>query len=275
MSKMTGGVALVSESSPVGGRFWSPVTDEERALLEVVGTSGGGVRVLVRRPCTIAWGRHAYLPCLAGAAIAFGVSYRHGALPAAVAGGLSAFVLTAALLAHELGHLLFARRSRGVRPRMLVLLPRGGLTVVEGRHEDPAGAALFAAGGPLASIATVPPLVAAGLMLPGPFASTLLVPAVLTACLALVNLLPVAPMDGWLLLRSALWAKHGSRSEGERRALRWSRCLLVWGLPVVSILLITNRAAGIAAIFAWSMFIVQHHEVHTRLDATARPAGRR
>jgi Zn-dependent protease len=157
---------------------------------------------------------------------------------------------------------------------MLVLLPGGGLTVVEGRHEDPGGAALFAAGGPLASIATIPPLAAAGLLLPGPFASAVLVPAVLTGCLALVNLLPVAPMDGWLLLRSALWAKHGSRIEGERRAMQWSRCMLAWGLLAASIVLMSNRIAGVAAIFACGMFIIQHHKVHARLALGVRPARR-
>ena len=196
--------------------FWSSVTDEEATLLEGAGTNATRFHVLVRAPWTVAIGRRAYLPGLLGGVIVFGVGYRHGVLLAAVAAAVSGIVLTATVLAHEVGHILFARGSRGVKPRMLVLFSGGGFTIVEGRHENPRGAALFAVGGPLASLAIIVPLVAGGILLPtGPFATALLVPAVLATVLALINLLPVAPMDGWLLLRSAEWAKHGSREEAD------------------------------------------------------------
>ena len=248
--------------------IWSPVNDEEAALLEGAGMNAARLHVLVRRPWTIALGRRAYLPGLLDAVIVFGLGYRHGVLFAAVAAAVSGVVLTAAVLAHEVGHLLFARASRGVRARMLVLFSGGGLTIVEGRHETPRGAALFAAGGPLASLAIIIPLLAGGILLPsGPLAIALLVPAVLTMVLALINLLPVAPMDGWLLLRSAEWAKHGSRAEAERRALQWSRCLLVYGMVAASLIVATDPIAGTIATIVCAIFVFQHHELVTRLAA--------
>ena len=57
-------------------------------------------------------------------------------------------------------------------------------------------------------------------------------PAALNTLVLLVNLLPVAPSDGYALFRSALWAETGSRAEAERRAIAWSRaCPLILGCP--------------------------------------------
>jgi Zn-dependent protease len=254
--------------------IWSPVTEEEAALLEGAGTNPTRFHVLVRAPWAVAIGRRAYLPGLLGGMIVFGVGYRHGVLLAAVAAAVAGIVLTATVLAHELGHILFARGSRGVKPRMLVLFSGGGFTIVEGRHENPRGAALFAVGGPLASLAVIIPLVAGGILLPtGPFATALLVPAVLATVLALINLLPVAPMDGWLLLRSAEWAKHGSREEAQRRALQWSRCLLVYWMLAASLIAVTDRLAGTIAALVCATFVYQHHKLVTRL-AEESPDGR-
>ena len=99
----------------------------------------------------------------------------------------------------------------------------------------------------------------------GPFATALLVPAVLATVLALINLLPVAPMDGWLLLRSAEWARHGSRAEAERRALQWSRCLLVYAMLAASLIVFTDRIAGMIATMVCACFVIQHHKLVTRL----------
>ncbi len=253
---------------------WSPVTDEEAVLLEGAGTNATRFHVLVRAPWTVVIGRRAYLPGLLGGVIVFGVGYRHGVLLAAVAAAVSGIVLTATVLAHEVGHVVFARASRGVKPRMVVLFSGGGFTIVEGRHGNPRGAALFAVGGPLASLAIIIPLFAAGILLPtGPFATALLVPAVLATVLALINLLPVAPMDGWLLLRSAEWARHGSRAEAERRALQWSRCLLVYAMLAASLIVFTDRIAGTIATIVCALFVIQHHKLVTQLATQQHPAA--
>src|ERR1700755_3151274 len=135
----------------MGMRGLSPVNQKERELLEVVGVQPSRFQVIARRPWTIAVGRRAYLPGLAVGLITFGMVARHDLLAAIPAAFLSALVMTLCVAAHEAGHLFFGRLSRGVNPRMLVLFSAGGISILEGRHEEPRGAALFAAGGPIAS----------------------------------------------------------------------------------------------------------------------------
>ena len=156
---------------------------------------------------------------------------------------------------------------------MLVLSGSGAVAIVEGRYKDPRGAALFAAGGPLASIAAAIVLVTCGLLVPvGPFATALIVPGVLTACLAAVNLLPLAPMDGYLLLRSWIWAGLGTRAEAERRALGWSRCLIVYGALFSIIALEQSKVVGLLGAFCCVTFGVQHHALFMRQQAEAEAA---
>jgi Zn-dependent protease len=248
--------------------FWAPVNAEEQALLETTGANPENFRVIARRPWTIALSERAYVPGLLVGLIVFVIAHPSGLVPAFAAAAVAGFVLTLGLAVHELGHLVLGGRARGVRPRMLVLFGGGGISILEGRHQDPRGAALFAAGGPLASICSVAVLLAGGLLLPaGPFAAALIVPAVLLAALTFVNLLPLAPMDGYLFVRSALWAKHACRDEGERRALQWSRCSITYLLLLSALVLRENTTAGIVGVIMCATFVVQHHKLFVRLTA--------
>jgi Zn-dependent protease len=248
------------------------VNDGEKELLESIGARPGRLKVVSRRPWTIAVGPRAYLPGLTAALVTFGLCFQHGVLAALPTGAIAGALFTLGLVVHEAGHLLFNHWAHGVRSRMLVLRGGGAMAVVEGRYRDARSAALFAAGGPLASIAFAIGLIAAGLVLPtGPFAAALLVPAVLTLTLAAVNLLPVAPMDGYLLFRSWLWADLGARDEAERRALGWSRCLIVWGAFFSLLALDQNRLLGISAAVVCVTLGMQHHAVAKRQERGPRP----
>lgn len=252
-------------------RGWpgSPMNDDEKALLEAIGANPKPLKVLTRRPLTIAFGRRAYLPGLAVGAITFGVTYKHGVPAGLVAAAVAGIAFTLGLIAHEGGHLLFSRWARGISSRMLVLSGAGAIAIVEGRYKDARGAALFAAGGPLASIAVAVALVTGGLILPpGLFATALIVPGVLTALLAGINLLPLAPMDGYLLFRSWLWADLGTRAEAERRALGWSRCLIVYGALFSLLALRESQLVGFLATFTCVTFAVQHHAMVKRDQAS-------
>ena len=255
-------------------RISTPLNAIESALLEAIGMSAKGCRVLVRRPLTVALGRRAYLPGVVVALLTFAASYRHGgaALLAAV---IAALVITVSLAAHEGGHLLLGRYAKGVTPRMIVLRSTGGVAVVEGRYESARGAALFAAGGPLATAIVTGALVVAGLQLPAPFDTAFLVPAVLNAFMLVANLLPLAPMDGYMLFRSALWAEVGNRAEAERRAMNWSRALIGWAVAWALVVLDHNRLYGLLGLFLVATFGLQHHAAASRAAPSRVRADRR
>jgi Zn-dependent protease len=246
------------------------MNEQETKLVEAIGMKP--CRVLTRWPLTIAFERHSYLPGLFTGTVAFGISYQHGVLAALAAAAIAGLAFTLSLVAHECGHLLLGRRVRGVTPRLLLMRSIGGVSIVEGRYGDARGAALFAAGGPLATLAITVAYVVAGLLLPaGPSATGLLLPAVLNLLLLGVNLLPVTPMDGYLLFRSALWASVGSRAEAERRAIRWSRRVLVYGLLVSVLVFCGDQQAGMLALLIFASLAVQHRAA-VRQVAPARRA---
>ena len=200
--------------------------------------------------------------------IVFGIVAPRNPLAAGPAALVAALATTVCLAAHEAGHLLFGRLSRGVKPRMLVLSSGGGISILEGRHEEPRGAALFAAGGPLASIVTSVGLLGAGLTIPrGPFSVALLVPALVTLVMAALNLLPIAPMDGYMLFRSWLWSNLGNRAEAERRALDWSRVVIAVLIACSTAGFAADRAAGLVGLMICAAFVAQHHKVFNKAAA--------
>jgi Zn-dependent protease len=245
-------------------RLSSPMNATETQFVEAIGMKPS--RVLIRRPLTVAFERHFYLPGLLAATLTFVISSRHGFLGAAAAAAIAGVVFTLSLVAHEFGHLVLGRRARGITPRILLMRSAGGVAIVEGRYADARGAALFAAGGPLATLAVALGLVAGGLMLPvGPFATSLILPAALNLILLAVNLLPVAPTDGYLLIRSAFWASGDSRNDAERRAIRWSRRMLVFGFFISLLMLWGDPQLGMVALAVCASFVVQHRAAARRL----------
>jgi Zn-dependent protease len=258
------------------GRILAPMNERETALLDSIGMGSSTARVLTRRPLTIAFSRNSWLPSSAVGMLVVAICAHHGVLVAFAAGAVAALALMAGIVAHELGHLFAGRWARGVEPRMLLVRATGGVAIVEGRYEDPRGAAVFALGGPIASFAISVAYLAAGLLLPaGPFRVALLLPAVLTFSLLLVNLLPTAPTDGYLLVRSLLWRDLGSREEAERRALQWSRAVIVWALLAALLLFGVNQGYGLAAVFLLGALAMQHHAtVRQVLARNAAPAHR-
>ncbi len=256
----------------MGVRHWlSPVNTNERELLEAVGMSPSGVRVIARHPWSIALGRRAYLPGLAAAAMVFGIVAGHDPLGAVPASLVAALTMTICLAAHEAGHLVFSRFSRGVKARMLVLFSAGGISILEGRHEEPRGAAWFAAGGPIASLVASVAFIAVGLVIPyGPFTPALIVPALLTLATTGLNLLPVAPMDGYSLFRSWLWSNLGNRAEAERRALDWSRVVIVVLLGCTIAAYAVDRMFALISVIVCVTLVAQHHKAFTRSQVESR-----
>jgi len=242
-----------------------PDASEARLLEATVGP--GRYRVLTRWPLTIALGPRAYAPALLCALAAMGIELGHGLGAAMVAGAIAGSSFGVALAAHEAGHLLCGRRLRGLVPRILLLRGSGGAAIVEGRFSDPRDAAVFAAGGPLASAALTLVYATAAVLAPWPAVRAgFLVPIVVNVILLAINLLPVAPSDGYALLRSRLWAATGSRREGERQAIAWSRAVLGFGLVVSLELSAASSLAAATALFTVVTLTIQHHAVARRVE---------
>jgi Zn-dependent protease len=248
----------------------STLSAKEQALLaDTVGA--GRYRVVTRWPLTVAFGPYAWLPALGGAVCGFALSYRHGLWFGLIAAAVAGVAQMVSLAAHEAGHLLSSRGARGVSPRMLVMRSSGGVAIVEGRFMEPRGAAAFAAGGPIATVVfTIVLVLAAVFVSPGSVSIGLLVAAFLNTLILAVNLLPVAPTDGYALFRSAVWAETGSRAEAERRALAWSRVVLASGLFVAVLVLGIDKLYGVLAVVILVTLTVQHHVVARR--AAENPA---
>lgn len=247
----------------LSGRLSSPLNATEGALLEAIGISPEKYRVVLRRRLTVAFGRRAYMPGLVAALLTYAISYRHGGA-SVLAAAIAAAAITGSLAAHELGHLLLGRYAKGVTPRMIVLRASGGMSVIEGRYANARGAAIFAAGGPLASALVTVAFVLTGLQLPAPYATALMLSALLNGLMLVVNLLPVAPMDGYMLFRAAVWAGLGNREEAERRAMNWSRWLLGCAALFSLVVLARNPAEGLVALFLVGSFALQHHAAASR-----------
>jgi Zn-dependent protease len=245
---------------------YSQLDDSEaRLLAETVGP--GRYRVLTRRPVTVALGPGAYAPALMCGFLGFAAGIHAGFFAALISGAISGVGIAVAVAAHEVGHLLCSRRVRGLVPRILLLRGSGGASIVEGRFESPRGAAVFAAGGPIASAAVILVYVVAALLAPWTAVSAgFIVPAIMSAILLGLNLLPVAPTDGYALFRSLLWAETGSRREAELRAIAWSRAVLAFGLVISLELLAEHQSAAISVLVIVATLIVQHHAVARRVE---------
>ena len=238
--------------------IWTRANAAETELLGAIGMKSS-CRVLTRRPLTVAFSRWFWGPAFALGILVDERWYRVGQYSAFAAAILCAFALVLGPIVHEGGHLWSARTIEGITPRILLVRSVGGVAIVEGRYQDARGAARFAAGGLLGTLAYVASLLTLGLLVPGgAFRMALLLPAVINAGLLIVNLVPVAPSDGYLIFRSGLWASLGSRAEAEERALRWSRCLLVYCLYFALLVFTHGTKNGLLALGLVATLVASH-----------------
>ncbi len=136
---------------------------------------------------------------------------------------LTALVLFASLVAHELGHSLVARR-RGVGVSAITLFVFGGVASLDAEPKRPRDELAIAVAGPVVSV-----LVGAGALL----LARAGLPPILSAPLAWLgrvnlgiaafNLLPGFPLDGGRILRGVLWAVRGDAYRATMGATRVGR----------------------------------------------------
>lgn len=183
----------------------------------------------------------------------------------------------AALLAHELGHAILARR-KGLEVEGITLWIFGGVSSLKGEARDPNDEFRIAVIGPLVSLAAAAAfgVLALGLSMLGAPTLVVAVPqwlAVVNAILALFNLLPAFPLDGGRVLRAWLWKRRGDRASATRTAAAVGR-LFGYALVGLGLFLFMAGAAinGLwLVVLGWFLFgAARAEESHLLLSAALR-----
>jgi Zn-dependent protease len=123
-----------------------------------------------------------------------------------ILGLVTALLLFASVLAHELGH-SFVALSQGIDVKSITLFLFGGLASLERESKTPAEAFWVAIAGPGVSIGLFALLTGINLAfgITGPLAAMVGLLAYINLVLALFNLIPGLPLDGGNILKSIVW----------------------------------------------------------------------
>jgi Zn-dependent protease/CBS domain-containing protein len=167
-------------------------------------------------------------------------------------GLITALLLFASVLAHELGHSLVALRQ-GVGVKSITLFLFGGLASLEKESKTPAEAFWVAIAGPLVSLLLFGTITALTTVthVAGPLAAILGTVAYINLVLALFNLIPGLPLDGGNILKAIVWKVTGNPYKGIQFASRVGQ-LFGW-VAVISGLLPLILAGSFANI--WNLLI--------------------
>ena len=139
-----------------------------------------------------------------------------------VLGLISALLLFASVLVHELAHSLVAR-ARGLKVKNIVLFIFGGVSNIEQEPESASVEFQMAFVGPLTSLLIG--AISYGLWFlvqnhPSPLAAILLYLTWANVLLGIFNLIPGFPLDGGRVLRSIVWQVTGDTKKATRVAVR-------------------------------------------------------
>jgi Zn-dependent protease len=131
--------------------------------------------------------------------------------------------LFAAVVAHEVGHALVARRA-GIGVSGITLFVFGGVASLDEEPARPRDEIAIAIAGPIVSaLLAVVAFVASRLPVPPIVAEPLLWLAQVNAGIAIFNLLPGLPLDGGCLVHGVLWTVWGDAHRAKIAAARAGR----------------------------------------------------
>ncbi len=172
-----------------------------------------------------------------------------------VAGVVTALLFYVALLAHELGHAVMARRQ-GIPVEGITLWLFGGVTRMKGEAASPHGALRVAAVGPVVSLAAAAVFGLLAVTLDGLGAPALIGAmagwlARINVILAVFNLMPAAPLDGGRILQAVLWRRRGDRLAASTTAARAGRG---FGYLLIAVGLL-EFSAGLGVGGLWFVFL--------------------
>ncbi|MEH1887298.1 MULTISPECIES: site-2 protease family protein [unclassified Nostoc] len=136
-------------------------------------------------------------------------------------GLMTALMLFASVVAHELGHSFVAIRQ-GIDVKSITLFIFGGLASLEKESKTPGEAFWVAIAGPIVSLLLCGMVTAIGVTTTasGPLAAILGVLASVNLALALFNLIPGLPLDGGNILKAIVWKITGNPYKGVTFASR-------------------------------------------------------
>lgn len=174
-------------------------------------------------------------------------------------GLITALLLFASVLAHELGHSLIALRQ-GTEVKSITLFIFGGLASLGDEAKTPGESFRVAIAGPLVSFSLFGLLNAIGYFSPitGPLAAMLALLASVNLALGIFNLIPGLPLDGGNVLKALVWKITGKPYRGLAFA---SRAGQVFGwigvsLGLASVLGLSNIGSVWTLLVGW--FLLQN-----------------
>ncbi len=156
----------------------------------------------------------------------------------AAMGIVAAALFFAALVLHELGHALQARRD-GVEIDGITLWVFGGVARFKGQFPSAGAELRIAVAGPAVTLALVVLFLAIALLVPLPASVDAVVYwlGYINVVLLVFNLLPALPLDGGRVVRALLWARRGDFAEATRTAATLGRlmgqALIGFGLVIL------------------------------------------
>jgi len=171
-----------------------------------------------------------------------------------ILGALTAILLFASVLIHELAH-SFVALARGLEAKSITLFIFGGVSNLGGEAKSASTEFLVAIVGPLTSFVLAALAFGAASVITQPHAELVLSYLFLiNLTLGVFNLIPGFPLDGGRVLRSILWRVTGN----VRRATEWSAnvgklvAYLMFGYAIFTILEGNNFIGGLwTAAIAW------------------------
>lgn len=176
-----------------------------------------------------------------------------------ILGLLTALLLFASVLAHELGHSFVAIRQ-GIPVNSITLFLFGGLASLEEESKTPAEAFWVAVAGPLVSLVLFAIFASINLLtgITGPLAAVVGLMASINLILAIFNLLPGLPLDGGNVLKAIVWKITGKPYRGIAFASRVGQ-FLGWAgitLGLLKLLGLTNIGSVWTLLVGW--FLLQN-----------------
>ena len=136
-------------------------------------------------------------------------------------GLVTALLMFASVVAHELGH-SFAALRQGIKVKSITLFMFGGLADLDRESDTPGGAFKVAIAGPLVSLGLFGLLTAVATLahLSGLLATIVGALAYINLALALFNMIPGLPLDGGNVLKALVWKLTGNPYRGVKFASR-------------------------------------------------------
>lgn len=155
-----------------------------------------------------------------GSGLAYQFGSGGGLLPWLL-GLVTALLMFASVIAHELGH-SFAALRQEINVKSITLFMFGGLADLDRESDTPGGAFKVAIAGPLVSLGLFGLLTALATTAPfsGSLATVVGALAYINLALALFNMIPGLPLDGGNVLKALVWKLTGNPYRGIKFASR-------------------------------------------------------